>query len=52
LFEEEFFYWYYYHCPPWETRRLPVFERKWFLDRFVQQKEKENEEMEKARKKK
>lgn len=30
---------------------LPINERKWLIDRFIQQKEKENEAMEAARKK-
>jgi hypothetical protein len=30
---------------------LPINERKWLIERFIQQKEKENEAMESARKK-
>jgi hypothetical protein len=30
---------------------LPINERKWLIDRFIQQKEKENEAMEAARRK-
>jgi len=30
---------------------LPINERKWLIDRFVKQKEKENEAMESARRK-
>ena len=30
---------------------LPINERKWIIERFIQQKEKENEAMEAARKK-
>jgi hypothetical protein len=31
---------------------LPVYERKWMIHRFIDQKEKENQAMEKARKSK
>jgi hypothetical protein len=52
LLEEYFFFWYYYRTPPWETRHLPIFERKWYIDRYVDQKEKENKELDRVRKKK
>jgi hypothetical protein len=48
--EEEFFFMYHLHMPPSETLMMPVNERKWYVHRFIQQKEKENEAMEKARK--
>jgi len=31
--------------------RYPIFERKWIIQRFIEQRTKENEEIEKARKK-
>jgi hypothetical protein len=34
------------------SMKLLIFDRKWFIDRFVEQKEKENKEIDKARKKK
>lgn len=50
LREEEFFFWYHYKSPPWEIRKhLSVIERKWFIDRFIQQKEQEAAEMEKSK---
>lgn len=31
-----------------DIRSMPVFERKWYVDRFIQQKQKEYEEYQKA----
>lgn len=44
--------WYNYGTPPWETNKLIIFERKWFIDRFVEQKNKEADAQEKAMNKK
>lgn len=33
------------------TMRLPINERKWMIERFIQQKNKENEQMEAERRK-
>lgn len=42
-----------YHChvPPCYTMEIPVFERKWYIDRFVEQKKKENEAIEREKRK-
>lgn len=34
-----------------ETLRMPINERRWMIDRFIQQKTRENESMEAARNK-
>jgi len=34
---------------PEETKRLPIYDRKWYLNRWVKQKEREKEEMESTR---
>lgn len=46
--EETFFY--LYHCSqaPDKTLSLPVWERKWYIDRWIEQKNKENEEIKKS----
>lgn len=49
--EELFLFHYHMHMSRADALSMPVFERKWVLNRFVEQKEKENEAMDKARKK-
>lgn len=48
--EEKFFF--QYHLRMSDSMKLPIIERKWMIKRFIQQKTKEKEEMEAARKKK
>lgn len=48
--EELFFFQYHMHMSRFDCLSLPIYERKWFLHRFIQQKEKENDAMEKAKK--
>ncbi len=54
LREEQWFYLYNFQMPPWETNRLVIIERKWFIDRFIKQKDREKEayDREKAKVKK
>lgn len=53
ILEEDFFFWFHYRTPPWLIKKsLPVYKRKWFINRFIQQKEKEQQEIEKAKKRK
>jgi hypothetical protein len=49
--EELFFFMYHMKQSRENFMTLPINERKWLIDRFIQQKEKENEAMESARKK-
>ncbi len=49
--EELFFFMYHMKQSRNEFMCLPINERKWLIERFIQQKEKENEAMESARKK-
>jgi hypothetical protein len=49
--EELFFFMYFMRQSRADFMSLPINERKWLIDRFVKQKEKENEAMEAARKK-
>jgi len=49
--EELFFFMYHMKQSRNEFMNLPINERKWLIERFIQQKEKENEAMESARKK-
>ena len=49
--EEMFFFMYHMRQCRDEFLSLPINERKWMIDRFIRQKEKENEAMEAARKK-
>ncbi len=48
--EEVFFFQYHMHMDRTESMSMPVFERKWLIHRFIEQKQKENEAMEKAKK--
>jgi hypothetical protein len=51
LVEEIFFYTYHLRQDRETTLRMPINERKWTIERFIQQKNRENEAMEAARKK-
>lgn len=51
LHEEVFYLVNYMHMSYWEVRSLPVTERRWLLDRFVEQKKKENDQAESERRK-
>ena len=51
LMEEKFFFLYHMHMIPPDAMQLPINERKWIIQRFIQQKDKENEAMEAARRK-
>jgi hypothetical protein len=50
--EEQWFFLYNFHMSPQETKKIPIFDRKWFIDRFVAQKAKEQEAYEREVKKK
>ena len=52
LMEEQFFFLYHLRRSREEFMKYPILERKWLIERFITQKEKEHEAMEKARKKK
>ena len=49
--DEIFFFMYHLHMPPDKSMSLPVYERKWLINKFVEQKEKENEAIENSNKK-
>lgn len=42
---------YHLHMPPREVRRMPILERKYYIEKFVDQKKRENESIEKERRK-
>lgn len=42
---------YQLHIPPQVAMSVPIHERKWYIERFIHQKEKENEAMEAAKRK-
>jgi hypothetical protein len=46
--EEKFFFWYHFRTTPEISMTIPVFERKWYINRFIQQKDRENEMIKKA----
>lgn len=50
--EEIFFFQYHLHQDRYTTLSMPIYERKWMIERFIQQKNKENDAMEKASKRK
>lgn len=49
--EETFFYLYHLKMDINKTLSLPVWKRKWYIDRWLEQKEKEQEEIKKMSKK-
>lgn len=51
LMEEMFFFMYHLRQSRDNFLSLPINERKWMIERFIKQKDKENEAMESARKK-
>jgi hypothetical protein len=50
LNEEIFFFLYHMNIPEENSMSIPVYRRKWMISRFVEQKRKENEEIERAKK--
>ena len=50
LLEEKFFFLYNYHTDLYQPFSLPIHERKWLIQRFLQQKRREQEAIESARK--
>ena len=51
LLEEIFFFYNYLHQPKSECMSLPIYERKWIINKFIEEKEKENAAMESAKRK-
>lgn len=49
--EEIFFFQYHLHMNRAGCLQMPINERKWMIERFVKQKNRENEAMEAARRK-
>jgi hypothetical protein len=52
LAEEIFFFQYFMKLPPDKCMSLPINLRKWMVERYISQKEKEHEAMEAERRKK
>jgi hypothetical protein len=50
LMEELFFFQYHMHMSKRDCMTLPVHERKWIIQRFIRQKQRESEAIEKAKK--
>jgi hypothetical protein len=51
LMEEQFFFKYHLRMSREEFRAYPILERKWMIDRFIKQREREDQHMKAARKK-
>jgi hypothetical protein len=51
LAEEIFFFQYHLRLDMQGTMRLPINMRKWMIERFIEQKDKENEAMEASKRK-
>jgi hypothetical protein len=51
LAEEIFFFQYHMHLPMAASMTLPINLRKWMIERYIEQKEKEHEAMEAQRRK-
>jgi hypothetical protein len=49
--EEKFFFLYHLKMPPHISMTMPINERKWHIERFILQKEKESEAMETIKRK-
>lgn len=52
LLEEQWFFKYHLRCSRQEFLSYPIHERKWMIARFLEQKEKEQEAIENAKRKK
>jgi hypothetical protein len=50
IMEEMWFFKYHLKCSRAEFMSYPVYERKWIIARFLEQKEKEQEAIDKAKK--
>lgn len=50
--EELFFFQYHMHMSKQDCMTIPIHERKWLIQRFVDQKKKESEAVERMKKKK
>lgn len=50
--EEFFFFQYHMHMSKQDCMTIPVHERKWLIQRFVEQKKKESEAIERMKKQK
>ncbi len=50
--EKIFFFQYHLHQDRNTTLAMPIYEREWMIARFIQQKDKEHDAMEKASKRK
>jgi hypothetical protein len=50
--DEQFFFLYHLHVTRSEFMQYPIHERKYLIKKFIDQKEKENEYIEKAKQKK
>ena len=51
LMEEKFFFQYHLHYDMDKAMRLPIIERRFYIERFIAQKEREQEHLEKEQKK-
>lgn len=49
--EEKFFFLYHLNTSREEAMDMPIHERKWIIQRFIEQKQKEADAIEKSRKK-
>ena len=49
--EEKWFFLYHMHLEPRKSMQLPINERKWMIERFIKQKERENQAIEAAKRK-
>ena len=49
--EEKFFFQYHMHLDWDNCMRMPINERKWMIERFIKQKDKENQAIEAAKSK-
>jgi hypothetical protein len=49
--EEKWFFLYHMKLDTRQSMQLPINERKWFIERFIKQKERENQAIEAAKRK-
>ena len=49
--EETFFFMYHFRRSRKDVMGMPINERKWLIERYIQQKERENEALESAKRK-
>jgi hypothetical protein len=49
LLEKDFIFWKYFNTPPHISRKIPIYEREWYIERYIKEKEKESKQLQKPK---